>query len=210
MTDPRRDEPGAPGDAELQTDVMRFFALLAICLVALMSLAREAPPPEPLPAAAARTPEPPVRAAPPDPPAAIPPPTPLPVPVPVPVPAREAPPEDPRLELRFASPAALARLEAAGKVEIYAVAGGLGYRWSRDAQRFVRHGLPEALYLMEPSTVPPGYKAALGTTVAGDARWGVTLSPAIRARLERAVGQAPPGLLLIDAAGNVAPAEGPG
>ena len=35
-----------PGDAELQTDVMRFFALLAICLVALMSLARE-PEPEP-------------------------------------------------------------------------------------------------------------------------------------------------------------------
>ena len=38
MIRPARDTAAAGGDAELQTDVMRFFAILAICVIALTSL----------------------------------------------------------------------------------------------------------------------------------------------------------------------------
>ena len=50
-----------------------------------------------------------------------------------------------------------------------------------------------------------GLRSALGRVVpdASGATWGVTLSPAIRARLDRHLAGGARGLLLIDAAGNV-------
>jgi hypothetical protein len=258
----RFDSPtGSPGDAELQTDVMRFFALLAICLIALMSLVREAPqeptsaakpapesaPPAEVPArpaapvpvlqkptsdvpvaaprrempvvqqppapsaqknvsaetsfvhppaeVAAETPRASVAA---KPPAASPPP-----PASAPTPAEA----DAPLELRFASPEALMRLEARNEVAVFALAGGTGYRWSGDSRRFASHRLPDTLYLMDPATVPPALRSALirAAGATQDATWGVTLSSAIRARLDRRLADGARGLLLIDAAGNVAP-----
>jgi hypothetical protein len=258
----RFDSPtGSPGDAELQTDVMRFFALLAICLIALMSLVREAPqeptstakpapasaappamptrPAAPVPVLQKPTVDAPVAAprhetpvvqkpaAPPaqknvssetsfvrppaevaadtpgasvaaKPPAASPPPR-----ASVPTPAEA----DAPLELRFASPEALMRLEARNEVAVFALAGGTGYRWSGDSRRFASHRLPETLYLMDPATVPPALRSALirAAGATQDATWGVTLSSAIRARLDRRLADGARGLLLIDAAGNVAP-----
>jgi len=112
--------------------------------------------------------------------------------------------------LRFASPFALERLETAGEVRVFALAGGSGLRWSGATGRFEPGPLPEALWLMDPATVPATLRAALAA--AGKepeaARWGVTLSPAIQARLQRRIGEESGGLLLIDAAGRVVPAGG--
>lgn len=216
-------EHAGPPDAELQTDVMRFFALLAICLVALMSLAREpgpgqqtpAPtepvsPARPAPVTPRPAPTPPQESAPtqsrasPTPPA-----DPVEASQPT-VPGPASPPEPGPLELRFASPFALARLETAGEIRVFAVAGGSGLRWSGSTGRFEPGRLPDALWLMEPSTVPATLRAALAT--AGEnpesATWGVTLSPAIQARLQRRMNENPGGLLLIDAAGRGVPAGG--
>jgi len=112
--------------------------------------------------------------------------------------------------LRFASPFALERLEKAGEVRVFAVAGGSGLRWSGGTGRFEPGPLPEALWLMDPATVPATLRAALAAAGAdpGAARWGVTLSPAIQARLQRRIGEESGGLLLIDAAGHVVPAGG--
>jgi hypothetical protein len=263
----RFDSPtGSPGDAELQTDVMRFFALLAICLIALMSLVREAPqeptsaakpapesaPPAEVPArpaapvpvlqkptidapvaapqhetpvlqkppappaqknvsaatsfvrpSAEATAEPPRAAIAAKPPAAKPPAA---SPPPRASPTTPAEPDAP-LELRFASPEALMRLEARHEVAVFALAGGTGYRWSGDSRRFASHRLPETLYLMDPATVPAALRSALirAAGATQDATWGVTLSSAIRARLDRRLADGARGLLLIDAAGNVAP-----
>lgn len=252
---PAPGETGGAGDAELQTDVMRFFALLAICLVALMSLAREpapdaVPPPDERPTRSdaptraksereppvvveRATPEsPPAKSAAPDPstnrtalpPTPLPTPTPqpqsMPEPEPAPQPKVEPPPamdassppapaREEALALRFATPEALMRLEAAGQVEIYAVADGTGYRWSGRSRRFVAHPLPEALYLMNPATVPSSLETALARASAGAqaGQWGVTLSESIRSRLQRALESGAHGLLLIDAAGLIVPGE---
>ena len=259
----RFDSPtGSPGDAELQTDVMRFFALLAICLIALMSLVREAPheptataqpepaapvqtgPPARAPVVRKPTPDAPVAAPrretpvvqkPPAPPAqknvsaetsfvrpsaeatseppraasaAKPPAAKPPAASPPPRASATTPAEpDAPLELRFASPEALMRLEARNEVAVYALAGGTGYRWSGDSRRFASHRLPDTLYLMDPATVPPALRSALirAAGATQSATWGVTLSSAIRARLDRRLADGARGLLLIDAAGNVAP-----
>jgi hypothetical protein len=234
----RFDAPhGIPGDAELQTDVMRFFALLAICLIALMSLVTETPPPielieEPPPRAPRVAARPaPKRVSAETPVHASPPPAPSPAPPkrvaaetspaverapakPVePAPsaervAAETPPAPAgRLELRFASPEALMRLSARNEVQIFALADGTGYRWSRAAGRFASHRLPDELYLLEPATVPASLRSALAASASEprDITWGVTLSSSIRARLDRRLADGARGLLLIDAAGNVAP-----
>jgi hypothetical protein len=114
---------------------------------------------------------------------------------------------DAPLELRFASPEALMRLEARDQIAVFALAGGTGYRWSGDSRRFATHRLPDTLYLMDPVTVPPALRSALirAAGATQDATWGVTLSSAIRARLDRRLAAGARGLLLIDAAGNVAP-----
>ncbi len=202
----------APGEAELQTDVMRFFALLAICLLALMSIARQPAPPQAAGPAAA-----------PPPPAAeakteaarrpAPAPVPLPPAPPEPAPAPEptaSPAADPPLSLRFATAEALMRLEAAGDVRIFVASDAQGFLWSGRQRRFVEAPLPSALYLMDPATIPESLSGGLqraGVDPA-EARWGVTLSPPIRRRLSAALTEDARGLWLIDAAGRVVPSEG--
>lgn len=237
------------GDAELQTDVMRFFAILAICVIALTSLVetvdREtANPPQPASAPeqsppAAPRPEPRNTEAERSVPSASPNDSPAssgesrkdrartePVPA-----AESAPRRDPPLErapesaentalppsaggpgpsLRFASPEALLRLVSSGQVRVFAAVSGRGYRLARDGRRFVPESLPPALYLMAPDTIPEGLSRALSRDAGGlaDATWGVTLSEPIRRRLSRAVDAGADGLLLIDAAGRIAPPGG--
>ncbi|MEJ2515536.1 MAG: hypothetical protein P8080_07810 [Gammaproteobacteria bacterium] len=212
---------GSP-ESELQTDVMRFFALLAICLLALMSVTEEpgpgqtpaeplAEPPRRVPAARPpRAPPPeatPARPAPAEAAAAAP-----------PVPAESAQPPQPAapgvsnesVSLRFATAEALMRLETVGEVRIFATSAAGSFRWSQHQRRFVPASLPEALYLMDPATIPASLSAGLERAGgdAADARWGVTLSPAIRRRLSTELAGGARGLWLIDAAGRVVPSEG--
>jgi len=261
---PNGSDPGAPsaGDAELQTDVMRFFAILAICVIALTSLVepvedrqssvqptladpdrvdssgvqkarvgRETTEPEPgeieraEPKAAALNPGPATEpyaarvAAEPVPPqpdsrplasvrtaanspratadratAAQP-------------PIAAAGPPSP--SLRFASPAAMLRLVANRQIEVFAKTDAGSFRLSTGGRRFLPASLPSELYLMAPDTVPADLVGALATAAGSGAgaTWGVSLAPPIQARLTRAVDNGVSGLLLIDAAGRVLPAE---
>jgi hypothetical protein len=232
------------GDAELQTDVMRFFAILAICVIALTSLVESvdrnaAEPPRPALAPAASRPAEvlPERRAPKtvasvgsphgaESPGGHPEPAeprqPLERSVPV-SPRNPAPAAPPRPaanadrpaatgragpSLRFASPQALLRLVSGGQVRVFAAASGRGYRLTPDGRRFVPESLPPALYLMAPDTIPQDFPRALAQAAGrvSEVTWGVTLSAAIRRRLAKAVEAGDGGLLLIDAAGRVAPA----
>ena len=254
---PFRDAVAAAGggDAELQTDVMRFFAILAICVIALTSLvestdrrvpeAAAAPPvsalAEPPPVSAPAEPLPvrePAQRPDPLPPASGPavpdsvspaeatslaevgePPAENPDPSrPVEVrPATEVPAAAPvadedGLSLRFASPQAMLRLVSSRQVVVFAAVSGRGYRLTPDGRRFRPETLPPALYLMAPATIPDDLSRALAREAGGAAEitWGVTLSGTIRRRLADALDAGVRGLLLIDAAGRVAPAgEGP-
>jgi hypothetical protein len=152
-----RGDTDAGGAADLQTDIMRFMAILALCLVAIFALVQSIPlvpeAPSQSPAAAA---PPPVATVPepqpvtPDPAPARPPaaepekavhltrpawkpalvPQQRPIeqpPVEEPVPASD-PPADEGFTLRFESDLALTRLVAAGKVGFYALADGRARR----------------------------------------------------------------------------------
>jgi hypothetical protein len=234
----------AGGDAELQTDVMRFFAILAICVIALTSLVESADrnaaePAQATPAPAASRPaeaspeqrapktvalsvsprgagssgdgskpaeahQPLERSVP------VPPRSPLPAAMPRPAADADRPAAKGRAgrSLRFASPEALLRLVSGGQVRVFAAASGHGYRLTRDGRRFVPESLPPALYLMAPDTIPEVFPRTLAQAagLVSEVTWGVTLSDAIRRRLAVAVEADEGGLLLIDAAGRVAPA----
>ncbi len=250
---PHTREPGgvSAGDAELQTDVMRFFAILAICVIALTSLVETvdlADPSRPaadVPATTATDTRndvdevagpttgtvenesveaegaAPVRrrapatataggVAEPAPPARSPE-NALPVPpaagTGTRAPAAAAQPPGPAL--RFASPAAMLRLVANREIRVFAKHDGGSYRLSANGSRFVPDKLPARLYLMAPETVPAGLVRALSAVSGGDAAatWGVSLSRPIENRLTHAVANGSPGLLLIDAAGRIRPAD---
>lgn len=179
-----RGDTDAGGAADLQTDIMRFMAILALCLVAIFALVQsiplvpEAPTQSPAPAA-------------PPPVAAVPEPQPV---TPQPAPARPAaepekavrltrpawtttfvpkqrpaeqapvaepaPPANPPAEegftLRFESDLALTRLVAAGKVGFYALADGRARRMTVSDSRisFWDASAPNSYHEMEAGTVP--------------------------------------------------------
>lgn len=257
-------DPGAPSasDAELQTDVMRFFAILAICVIALTSLVetvedrqsseqptlaapdrgesagvqkarveRETTAPELVereraePQAAASDPG--LAAAPYAARVAAERVPPRPDSRPL-APVRTAansprttvdgttaaqPPNaaagPPSPSLRFASPAAMLRLVANRQIEVFARTDAGSFRLSTGGRRFLPASLPSELYLMAPDTVPADLVGALATAAGSGAgaTWGVSLAPPIQARLTRALDNGVSGLLLIDAAGRVLPAE---
>ena len=179
-----RGDTDAGGAADLQTDIMRFMAILALCLVAIFALVQsiplvpEAPSQSPAPAAPpplATVPEP--RPAMPDPvparPAAEPekavrltrsPWTPALVPRQQPVEqplveqsatASDAPAEE-GFTLRFESDLALTRLVAAGKVGFFAFADGRARRMTISDNRisFWDASAPNRYHEMEAGTVP--------------------------------------------------------
>ncbi|MEP5763182.1 MAG: hypothetical protein ABJ308_01245 [Halieaceae bacterium] len=216
-------------DAELealQTDVMRFVAILGLCLAAIFSLVQRAsleqlPPtitPEvplqsPVTAAAQPESEPPARPAPPRPatqavvtatpkprptPASKPQPTPAPTPAPAP-----AKPSNTGFSLEFESAAALMALLQGGQLQLYAQADG--NFWSADERgRFAAIAAPQSYYGMDSDTVPPALVASLaGTSAATGVAWGVALAPAIVEQMQQLMHSNEAGNIVIGGTGRV-------
>ena len=202
-----RGETDAGGAADLQTDIMRFMAILALCLVAIFALVQSIPlvPEAPSQSPAAAAPPPVARAIEPEPapqPQSVPETraeTPQPMPLALPRPSPAAAPRQPAappaeetpdegFTLRFESDHALTRLVAAGKVGLYAMTGGRARRMTvRDSRiSFWDASAPNSFHEMEAGTVPRPVVDALSrtgvnTTTVG---WGVTLPGTLEKRLD--------------------------
>ena len=194
------------GAADLQTDVMRFMAILALCLVAIFALVQSIPlTPSPAEAVPDPAPEPVVEAvvAPrAEPLETVEPPGPV-------AEAEAAPPapEEPGFVLRFASDAALMRAVAAHHVGVYAIEPGRSRRMtvSNSSISFWDASTPNTFHEMETATVPGAVVAALSKTGAAPAsvRWGVTLPGAMTAELDALMQEHDGGSLIIGASGHI-------
>ncbi|MEO1202333.1 MAG: hypothetical protein AAFX10_06485 [Pseudomonadota bacterium] len=218
----------AGGAADLQTDIMRFMAILSLCLVAIFALVQSlpmAPPPAPSPAVTqdlTPAPEPPPAAQPLAEPARQPaapkqprpvvtatapsPPVPIPSTAPAPAPSA-APPAEEGFTLRFASDLALTRLVARGDIAFYAIDDDAARQLAvRSSQiRFWVSRRPSEFHEMERSTVPGPVVDALGLTGAPleRIRWGVTLPDRLSTELDRLMREHTGGALVIDADGTL-------
>ena len=225
----RSHETEAGGVADLQTDVMRFMAILAICLVVIFALVQSIPlapvetriaetPPDaataPKPVARQR-PEPvPVRE--PDPePAALAlarpePPRPMPRTVPEPaiaMPIAEAADRE-GFTLQFESDLALTRLVERNVVGLYALHENDSLRLGYDGTRmsFWAASTPNQFHEMDRSTVPAEVVRALLRTASVDPtaiRWGVTLPAGMQKQLTGFLESAEGGSLIIAASGEL-------
>ncbi|MGH8224204.1 MAG: hypothetical protein ACREQZ_14645 [Woeseiaceae bacterium] len=218
-------EADAGGVADLQTDVMRFMAILSLCLVAIFALVQSlplgpAPAQRPVEAPKVETP---VRAPVKLPVAASTPPAPQRTAPRRPEPQRRAPepetapvaqslapaaPQGPGFTLQFETDRALTRLVERQVVGLYAQSGERTQRLRVDAGRmsFWPASAPQAFHEMDASTVPADVRRALAVAgVSADAfvQWGVTLPPATSAQLERHLREATGGRLIIDAGGDL-------
>ena len=204
-----RGDTDAGGAADLQTDIMRFMAILALCLVAIFALvqsiplAPEAPSQSPAPAA-----PPPMADAvepAPEPPPDVQEPLPAPATPEKPVqlvratwtpdavpeqgpPPSAKPPENEGFTLRFESDLALTRLVAAGKVGLYAITDGRARRMTVSDSRISvwDASAPNSYHEMEAGTVPRPVIDALGRSGVNTAGvdWGVTLPGRLREQLD--------------------------
>ncbi len=203
------------GAADLQTDVMRFMAILGLCLVAIFALVQSLPmeaaqgietSPEPQPELEFE-PAPereksivltrPAQAATVKPVA----PTPVPAPVPAPEPSKEG------FTLRFASDLALTRLVATGQVGFYAMDAGRAQRMMVSDSRisFWDASTPNTFHEMDAGTVPRAVMDALKRTGvdASGVNWGVTLPGKLRVQLDALMQQHTGGALVIRTDGSL-------
>jgi len=206
----------AGGVADLQTDVMRFMAILALCLVAIFALVQSIPvntaapeiPAADVPAAVA-TPEP------------APVPTPEPVTVPDPVPEPEVlesvvatppkpaiPKPDRGFTLKFETDLALTRLVARNEVGLYAIGleKSLRMNVNRGRLSFWPASIPNEFHEMDAATVPEDVVLALRRSMglqSESIKWGVTLPPDMQDQLTLFMNTAESGTLLITARGDV-------
>lgn len=203
--------------ADLQTDVMRFMAILALCLVAIFALVQSIPlaptdeMPEAVPATAAEpvpaseaesAPEP---APEPEPPAAHD------VVLTRPQAAQAAPAEKPERDgftLRFEDELALTRLVARNEVGLYAILRDRSYRMNvnRGQSSFWPASMPNRFHEMDETTVPDAVIDAFqrsGAEREEAFKWGVTIPPATSRQLEQYLREATGGALIIDAAGRL-------
>lgn len=203
------------GAADLQTDVMRFMAILGLCLVAIFALVQSLPmeaaqgietSPEPQPELESE-PEP---ASEPEreksivltrpaqvttvKPAA-------PTPEPAPEPSKEG------FTLRFASDLALTRLVATGQVGFYAMDAGRAQRMMVSDSRisFWDASTPNTFHEMDAGTVPRAVMDALKRSGvdASDVNWGVTLPGKLRVQLDALMQQHTGGALVIRTDGSL-------
>jgi hypothetical protein len=223
----------AGGAADLQTDVMRFMAILSLCLVAIFALVQSLPlvptesPPAPLPEPERRAPvtepiENPEPITKPQ-PAAIQtvradplPPTPTPPAPAKPTPAKAAPAEtkpapaatQDGFTLRFETGQALTQLVAQNEIGLYAISAGQALRMTmnRDRAEFWSASLPKQFHEMDTSTVP---KAVINALMLSNdfgtdpAIWGVTLPATMSASLNKFMHENSGGSLIIGADGNL-------
>lgn len=204
------------GVADLQTDVMRFMAILAICLVVIFALVQSIPlrpseiPPEPVVA----EPIPVTKSQPVPEPAPAPAPTPEPVaveqpaPEPVVAPPPPAPPVQEGFTLRFESDMALTRLVARSVVGLYAITDPKTLRLNVSESRmsFWEASTPNQFHEMDRSTVPTRVVRALLRTSEIDVttvKWGVTLPAGMQQELNDFLESARGGALVIGANGNL-------
>jgi hypothetical protein len=208
----------AGGAADLQTDVMRFMAILAICLVAIFALVQSIPLDTTVPDEVVSPPQPetrpmPVVAPAPEPevvvvtrPAPIAEPEPPPEPAPKPEPP--APPPREGFTLQFETDLALTRLAARNEVSLYAIGGEKSVRMSVNRGRlsFWPASTPNKFYEMEVSTVPEDVLAAFHRTSpenAQDVKWGVTLPARMQQQLNNFLDSTDGGSLFIGADGDL-------
>lgn len=223
-----RGDTDAGGAADLQTDIMRFMAILALCLVAIFALvqsiplAPEAPSQSPAPAApppVTKAVEP-VKESPPEVQKSLPEPampekaveltraqsTPAVVPEQAP-PVPEKTPQQEGFTLRFESDLALTRLVAAGKVGLYAITDGRARRMTVSESRisFWDASAPNSYHEMEAGTVPKPVIDALGRSGVNTAGvgWGVTLPGKLREQLDDIVRGNSGGALVIGGDGEL-------
>ena len=213
----------AGGAADLQTDVMRFMAILSLCLVAIFALVQSmpmSPPTDPVPEPQTVTP------------------TPVPAtsadPVTEPVaekiqqtvtltrpkwvpkyvaqeievtPVKPAAEEADGFTLRFESDAALTRLVAASQVGVYALEGERARRMSVSESRisFWDASHPNSFHEMELSTVPSAVIDALARTGVdtNNINWGVTLPGKLKKQLDGLMQEHRGGSLVIGTNGNI-------
>jgi hypothetical protein len=222
-----RGDTDAGGAADLQTDIMRFMAILALCLVAIFALVQSIPlvPEAPSQSPAAAAPPPVARAV----ATPVPQPTAEPQPVPEPqiekpaAPARAAPTpaavagqaaappvevaRDEGFTLRFESDLALTRLVAAGKVGLYAISDGRARRMTvRDSRiSFWDASAPNQYHEMEAGTVPRPVVDALSRSGVDTASigWGVTLPGTLQKQLDSLVRGTVGGALVIGGDGEL-------
>ena len=217
------------GVAELQTDVMRFMAILSLCLVAIFALVQSIPlapsaeersairqaseseivetpveqPPSPNPVV---TPEqeikltrPQPRKLPPPPAQAI---------ASVEASPVEADPSQEGFTLRFEDDIALTRLVARNEVGLYAIFPQKSLRMNinRGEMSFWPASVPNEFHEMEASTVPNAVIDALQRSNGQRAQalqWGVTIPPGTARQLDRYLHEASGGALIIDADGDL-------
>lgn len=214
----------AGGAAELQTDVMRFMAILSLCLVAIFALVQSIPAEVPVAGTSAtepvaKTPVAPSAPAPIDPPEDESPPSASLTLAKTEPPATPAPPVDratgpvrPPAEqadgftLRFESDAALLALVARQDVGVYAISGAEAQRMSMERGRmaFWPASVPKRFHEMESGTVPRELREALARNgTASPVTWAVTLPGGIARELDRFLSQGSGGELVIAANGRV-------
>ncbi|MEJ2129483.1 MAG: hypothetical protein P8X81_11630 [Woeseiaceae bacterium] len=194
------------GVADLQTDVMRFMAILAICLVAIFALVQSIPldaqPPDVQPAEAIPEPAPqmPVEPVPESPPA----------PIEEPAPSTESQPVTERqgFTLQFESDLALTRLTARNEVALYAIGQQQSLRLSVNRGRlsFWPASTPNQFFEMDADTVPADVLAALRTRLPdaeADIQWGVTLPNRMQQQLNEFLSTESGGALFIGADGTL-------
>ena len=225
----RSADTDAGGAADLQTDIMRFMAILSMCLLAIFALVQSIPlapveTTEPAEAVVVETPPEVAQPVEPPPEAPVAAPTqaektvvltrPKWVPKftppasvePAPEPQPE-PPEDEGFTLRFASDAALMRAVAAQHVGLYAIEQGRARRMTVSESRisFWDASTPNTFHEMESGTVPLPVIEALGRAGAGtdNVSWGVTLPGRMKAQLDELLHAHRGGSLIITADGDI-------
>ncbi len=208
----------AGGVADLQTDVMRFMAILALCLVAIFALVQSIP-------VSTVAPEIPVAEVPapistPDTaPVPVPKPAPEPLPVPMPEPVVlesvvTAPPKpampmpDRGFTLKFETDLALTRLVARNEVGLYAIGPEKSLRMNVNRGRlsFWPASIPNEFHEMDAATVPEDVVLALRRSMGlqnESIKWGVTLPPDMQDQLTLFMNTAESGALIITARGDV-------
>lgn len=223
----RAGDTDAGGAADLQTDIMRFMAILALCLVAVFALVQSIPlMPTTNDASASSVPEP-ERIEPIEEPIAAPvapppktesreeaesPATRAPIPTVLeapPVVAAVEPPVEEGFTLRFESDVALTRLVARNAVGLYAISPQRSLRMSvnRGTYTFWPASAPNQYHEMDTGTVPDAVVTALrrsGSVGANpEVRWGVTLPATMRRQLDGYLADHSSGSLVIETDGNL-------
>ena len=182
----------------LQADVMRFVAIIALCLAAIFSLLSgirntpELEPRERISRPPGELPETVVEAG-----------------VTETKPATSSLPveaDEQGLILEFASAKAMEKQLSVGEVGLYVMADGQSWRWQPANGVFSQVALPAQLYQLDISTVPEHYRRVFAVQEPDSVRavsWGVSLSRQQVEAIDRWTGQRQSGLLLIDSNGSV-------